>query len=542
MIRVGTRGSDLARWQANRVLAGLGDSIEAGMVILQTSGDRDHSTALTQLVTPGFFTKEIEQALLDSRIDIAVHSLKDLPTQSPEGLELVAVMERGDPRDCLLVHPDALDLTREPLPVREGARLGSGANRRRAQVRRLRPDLQILDLRGNVNTRVRKLTEGQYDAILIAAAALARLSLDTGALHRRVLEIDEFVPAPGQAAVAVQMRADDPRKRAVRERLHHEPTARAVLAERALMRRLEGGCQLPLGAHACQAEQGWRLLASLAAPPRPGELPGPAGELLTLEGGDPDALGELAFEQLRGSARRRPTLAGCTVVVTRAADRAGELIAALESRGANVLLRPAIEIHLREPDDEERAVLARIAEFDWILLTSANAVFAFSTLLDGRWPAGVRLAAVGPSTAELLATQGRSADLVPERATGAALAEAFVAANPEPRRVLLPVGDQAREIVRRYLTDAGHEVTCLTVYENIAPERIAPIPAEIDSPYILFMSPSAVNHFIAAAEIPTDARLISIGPTTTAALEAAGLTVHREADPHTVEGLLEALL
>jgi len=540
MIRVGTRGSDLARWQAEQVLAGLGDSIAAGMVILQTSGDRDRATALTRLRTPGFFTKEIEQALLEERIDIAVHSLKDLPTQSPEGLELVAVLQRGDPRDCLLLHPDAHDRSREPLPVREGARLGTGSNRRRAQARRLRPDLELLDLRGNVPTRLRKLAAGEHDAILVAAAALERLALDTGEMVRRVLEVQELIPAPGQAAVAVQMRADDPRKRAVRERLHHEPTARVVDIERRLMRRLEGGCQLPLGVHVREDGQGFSLLASLAPPPEPGALPEPAGEPLELSGPSPETLGETAFAQLRDRARRRPKLQGCTVVVTRAADRAGELVRALESRGATVLMRPSIEIHLRQPSKEDRAILEHIAEFDWILLTSANAVFAFDTLLDGAWPEKVRLAAVGPATAELLRKHGQTAALVPRRATGAALAEALVAACETPQKVLLPVGDLAREIVRRYLADAGHEVTCLTVYENVAPDRIEPL-GDVTQPYLLFMSPSAVRNFTAATDIPADARLVSIGPTTTAAIEAAGHAVYREADPYTVEGLLEAM-
>lgn len=306
MLRIGTRGSALARWQARFVHEALEPLGEAEVVVVETSGDRDRSTALTSLQTPGFFTKELEQALIDGRVDLAVHSLKDLPTKGPAELDLVAVGERGDPRDTLLVRPGAHDPSRGALPILEGGRLGTGSNRRRAQVRARRPDLEILDLRGNVPTRVEKLVEGQYDAILVAQAALRRLEIDVGDLAAVPLAVEVMVPAPGQAAVGVQMRRGDSRTAAVVEAVHHEATGLAVLAERRLMSLLEGGCQLPLGVHVTASEEGARLHAALAPPPEPGDLPEPSSPTLTVAGPDVGALVSRAFENLRPHARRHP--------------------------------------------------------------------------------------------------------------------------------------------------------------------------------------------------------------------------------------------
>jgi len=270
MIVIGSRSSDLALWQARFVQtllqqkAGLATEIQ----VIRTTGDRITDTSLAALPGQGFFTKEIEEALLRGEIDLAVHSHKDLPTDSPPGLRVAAVPERGDPAECLLVRPEAWS-DQAVLPLRSGAVVGTGSARRRAQLLALRPDLEVRDLRGNVPTRLRKAKEGAMDAIMLAKAGLTRLALDPAPL--RVLEFPpaQFVPAPAQGALALQMRADG----AARERdailvsalarIHHEPTARQVRAERLLLAALEGGCNLPLGAYAIDTEDGIRLIAIL---------------------------------------------------------------------------------------------------------------------------------------------------------------------------------------------------------------------------------------------------------------------------------------
>jgi hydroxymethylbilane synthase len=270
-LRIGTRESDLAQWQASHVasaLRALPGAPEPELVLIRTEGDRIQDVPLSQVQGKAFFTKEIEAALLAGEVDIAVHSLKDLATQMPGGLALGAVMERGDPRDALLttvdhdspnpsggrISPDSavLPASFPPVPgldgVLPGARVGTSSLRRRAFLARWRPDLELAELRGNVPTRIRKLDEGQYDGIVLAAAGVKRLGL--GERISAYLPFDAFLPAVSQGAIGVQIRAGDEGTAAWVGRLDHAATRWATTAERALLRRLEGGCHVPVGAYA----------------------------------------------------------------------------------------------------------------------------------------------------------------------------------------------------------------------------------------------------------------------------------------------------
>ncbi len=213
-------------------------------VAFDTVGDLRLDRALSALGEKGLFTAELEAALRAGTVDLCVHSLKDLPTVLPPDIDALATLPREDPRDALVVRAGVGATTLAALPI--GARVGTCSLRRRAQLGAARPDLQVLDLRGNVQTRLRKLDAGEYDAILLAAAGLRRLGL-----HDRItasLDAPAWLPAPGQGAIAVQARAGDAATGALLDALHHRPTADAVTAERALLQALEGGCQVPIGA------------------------------------------------------------------------------------------------------------------------------------------------------------------------------------------------------------------------------------------------------------------------------------------------------
>jgi hydroxymethylbilane synthase len=285
-IRIGSRGSVLALWQAEHVrqrLAALGH--EAAIQVITTTGDRVQDRRLESVGGKGAFLKEIEEAMLAGEVDLAVHSLKDVPTALPEGLRLCAVLERADPRDALL---SATGLALKRLPA--GARVGTTSLRRRAQVAALRPDLVLQDLRGNVDTRIRKLREGACDAIVLAVAGLERLG--RGGEATEVLEADVFLPAPGQGAIALECRRDDATVAAAAAPLDHAPTARAVAAERALLAGLQGGCNVPLGAYAVEEDGALRLTAFVARPDGSGLLRGRARDT------DPLRAGAALAEQL----------------------------------------------------------------------------------------------------------------------------------------------------------------------------------------------------------------------------------------------------
>jgi hydroxymethylbilane synthase len=246
ILRIATRKSALALWQAEHVaqrLRAAHPGLGVELLPMSTQGDRILDAPLAKIGGKGLFTKELELALTDGRADLAVHSLKDVPVGLPDGLALVAALEREDPRDAF-VSVDHADL--DALPP--GARIGSSSLRRECQLRAHRPDIEVLPLRGNVNTRLAKLEAGEYDAIILAAAGLKRLGL--GSWIRSLLDPDQSLPAIGQGTLALEARADDARSAALVAALHHAPSWACAQAERALNARLHGGCQVPIAGHA----------------------------------------------------------------------------------------------------------------------------------------------------------------------------------------------------------------------------------------------------------------------------------------------------
>jgi hydroxymethylbilane synthase len=266
--RIGTRGSDLALWQARRVADLISERLgrSAELVVISTRGDRIQNVAFDKMEGKGFFTKELQEALLEGRVDMVVHSLKDLPTEEPEGLEIIAVPERTAAADLLIAREGLIHRAFDrPLGLPEGARLGTSSLRRAAQALVVQPDLAVRALRGNVPTRIRKLREGQYDAILLAAAGVSRLGLDMDGLDVLELPPEIMLPAAGQGALAIEVRRNDPMTADI-ARLHDHDVARLVDAERSLLALMGGGCHLPLGCLATAEDDGAvRLQAVLGA-------------------------------------------------------------------------------------------------------------------------------------------------------------------------------------------------------------------------------------------------------------------------------------
>lgn len=243
-LRIGSRGSQLALWQANHISALLRErGHEVEIEIIHTTGDKITDVALAKVGTKGMFTKEIEEALAAGRVDLAVHSLKDLPTELPAGFEIAAITKREDPRDAFCSRKYS---TIEDLP--QGARVGTSSLRRQAQLKAIRPDLEIHPLRGNVDTRLRKLEQGEYDAIILASAGLRRLGKTE--LVRQIIPAEIMCPAAGQGALGIEIRLGDEKVRDLLKFLD-DPSARAATTcERALLNSLGGGCQVPIGAFA----------------------------------------------------------------------------------------------------------------------------------------------------------------------------------------------------------------------------------------------------------------------------------------------------
>jgi len=285
-LRIGSRGSQLALWQANHIrdlLRERGHEVE--IEIIKTTGDKITDVALAKVGTKGMFTKEIEEALADGRVDLAVHSLKDLPTSVPPGFEIAAITKRENPRDvfCSSKYASIDELPRE-------ARVGTSSLRRQAQLKALRPDLKIYPLRGNVDTRLRKLEAGEYDAVILAAAGLNRLGRTE--LVKQIIPAEIMCPAAGQGALGIEIRAGDSATRQHLTFLDDAAARATTTCERTLLNKLGGGCQVPIGAFAAARDGGLHLDAVVADPD---------GSKVIREsrnGSDPVQLGELVGDAL----------------------------------------------------------------------------------------------------------------------------------------------------------------------------------------------------------------------------------------------------
>ncbi len=540
MIRLATRGSALALVQA-RLAADALHRLHPGEVFeltpIETRGDRMPGVALTEVQQEGVFVKELEQALLDGRADLAVHSAKDLPTLMAPPLVLAAFLPRADARDVLI--------TRTGQGLRDlpaGSRIGTGSPRRAAQVRALRPDLEVVPIRGNVDTRIRKVREGAVDAVVLAAAGLERLGRTAEVTEW--LPFDLMLPAPGQGALALQAvegtvacglarQADDP------------ATRRAVEAERMLLRRLGGGCLTPVAAFA--VPEGHRLhlrAAVLSASGRDAcraEATASDGEA-TVDAVLAGLREQGAERLLRDDRLQRRPLHGLHVLVTRAGPQASGFADRLQQAGAEVTSVATIDI--QPLDARADARLGDLGQYDWIAFTSANGVAAFAQLLNelGAPFPSARLAAIGPETAAAIREAGHRPDLVPEQFVAESLADAL----PAPARVLVPRAVGARDALPDRLRQRGSTVDVLELYRAVAPAGLAAALTRVlrDVDVVTFTSSSTVRHFVQAVghDLPPQARVACIGPITAATARDAGLPVAIIAEEYTTQGLVDALI
>ncbi len=264
MIRIGTRGSELALWQAHYIARRIGEN-KTEIIIIKTKGDRIQNVSFDKMEGKGFFTKEIEDALLTKKIDCAVHSLKDLPVDDTSGLSIAAITPRDDPSDVLLIRSDRYDPSAS-IPLVKSAVVGTSSLRRAAQILHEIPTLTIKPLRGNVPTRIKRLREKKFDAIILARAGISRLDIDLTGLIEFTLPFSYFLPAPGQGALAVQVRHEDIQLQEELSFLNDYATRRAIAAERSFLKEFGAGCHIPLGALAHTDNSSVHLSGVIASP------------------------------------------------------------------------------------------------------------------------------------------------------------------------------------------------------------------------------------------------------------------------------------
>ncbi|HJQ19136.1 MAG TPA: hydroxymethylbilane synthase [Gemmatimonadaceae bacterium] len=546
-VTIGTRGSALALAQTQIVcdaLRALHPDIETVVERITTTGDVRTDVPLSQL-DRGMFVTEIESALRTRRIDVAVHSAKDLPSTVSPDLYLAAFLPRADARDVLIARDGTTTLRRLP----PGARVGTSSPRRMCQVRALRPDLDVRDVRGNVDTRIRKLRAGEYDALLLAAAGVIRL--DRTQEITEWLDADTFIPCVGQGALALEVRASDSELRELVAPLDHAPTRAAVVAERAFLAELGAGCRAAAAAHA--HVEGGRAIRVVAMIGREDGRQVRACRVATSDPGD--AGRAIAHELLRDGgaaylARADSTLRGATVVVTRPEGQSGELMHLLEANGARALACPAIAIAGVSDTNALDAALRDVSGAAWIVFTSANAVFAVADRLHALGlsiPRATSIAVVGKATADAVSARLRAPDFTPSDANAASLAaELPIAAGA---RVLFPRSSMAADTVLSGLRARGAVVQDIVAYDTIPGEGLGALAehcarGEVDS--VVLASPSAARFAARAlddAAVPAGDRpvAVTIGATSTRAARETGWPHVVQAVTPTVGALVEAL-
>lgn len=525
-LRIGTRTSALAREQATTVAGALEEAgHETTLVGVESDGDASRAIPIHRIGVAGAFTARLEAALSADEVDLAVHSLKDLPLESAEGLELSAILPRGTPEDALLVAPHAHAPDREP-PLAEGARVATSGPRRRSQLLATREDLVPVDVRGNVDTRLAKLRAGRFDALVMAACAIDRAPLDVDDVHVHPLDPARYPPAPGQAAIAVQARRGSPAADAA-ARLDDPSTRSAVEAERTVLGALGGGCGLPLGAWLRREDDAWRLDATFAghdwtpdhrARVDRAEARGPA----------PMDLASRAAKRFEATRARRhatdanapppaPDEALLVAATSRTAERWARRLRALEV--------PAVPVPTRtvEPADPPQTARERLLDVDWIVATSRRAAAPLAELA-GETPPDAAVGTAGPSTAAALQAHGLPAHLVAPDRTGASLAGEIARLADDDARVLLAQGETARDTVRDRLREAGLDVETWTAYRTIPVEDpLAGLDPSLPASAVLVTSPRNAEVLDLPRDPPLAEDHLAIGETTADALRERGL-------------------
>jgi hydroxymethylbilane synthase len=556
---IGSRGSELALTQSTYIaerLRAVSPGLEVEVLIISTKGDRITDVPLSQVGGKGLFTKELEVALVEGSIDLAVHSLKDLPTELPGGLVVGAIPGRENPADALI---SASGLGLMALP--QGATVGTSSTRRQVQLKAVRPDLVLVDLRGNVPTRLKKLETEGLDAIILAAAGLNRLGLSEHITELLAPEV--MLSAVGQGALGIEIRENDTALKDLLSRIHDADTAAAATAERALLSGVGGGCQVPLGALAvvrlgelhlqacaCSPDGTQVVRAALSGPADAPEALGQAVAKALIEGGASVFIRQVALDALKP----KQPLAGRTVVVTRSESQGSVLSDELSAMGAKVIEFPTISIQEVAPD----GAIPGDGAVDWLIFTSVNGVNHFASALarEGRSLAAFRSAAVcaiGPATASALRVHGVPVSLTPEQYVAESILEALarLERGVAGKRFLMPRGNLARSDLPEALRAAGAEVTECVVYETImpaVPEATVSAMLAAAPELVVFTSSSTARNF---ATILGDARLealkgsvkfASIGPITTETAKALGMTVSIEPEEHEIPALVYAIV
>jgi hydroxymethylbilane synthase len=519
-IIIGSRGSELAKWQANFVKEKLEKSgKKVAIKIIKTQGDKIQNLSFDKLEGKGFFTKELEDALLNDTIDIAVHSCKDLPTQNPDGLTIAAFSYREDPSDLLIINKQAVD-EKQKWKLKLNAQVGTSSARRKAQLLQFRPDLKLSDLRGNVPTRIKKLTENQYDAIMLAAAGIERLELDLNDFTVVKLSPKEFVPAPAQGVLALQTKQN---KRTLikllQEVFNYPDVTETTTIERTILHRFNGGCQIPLGVY-CEKETDdnddpyFNIWISYA---KSWNAPVSSFYYKTSKP-------EKIFDKIIANKTIKPT----EIFITQNKRAEDYFYRTLTNLGFKVHAQSLIEFRL--------IPFTKIDDYEWIFFSSKHAVKYFF-LQKPQLPKDVKFGVIGINTGLELRRYGYAPDFIGQSTNINSVARQFsnLAGN---KKVLFPHAKGSLKSIQQ-LMPKKDKIINLTVYETIK----YPDAKIIEAPIVIFTSPSNVEAYFEKAKFNSDKQIaIAMGDSTERELQKHGIKAAGKPSSFDDLGLVRAVL
>lgn len=561
IVRIGTRGSKLALYQAYRVKEELElhcSDVAFVVEIIKTKGDKILDVPLSKIGDKGLFTKDLEVAMFNHEIDMAVHSLKDLPTSFPEGARLGAVLKRGEIRDALvsLDHRKISDLTVNDI-------IATSSLRRKAQLLRINKDFKIIEIRGNVNTRIRKMQDGYCDVMVMAAAGLQRL--DLGEYISEIIDLEKMIPACSQGAIAIEIREEDAFIAELVSKINDAETLIATDAERAFLKTLEGGCQIPVGSFSKIEGDRFQLTGFISS------IDGSQFLKDTVEGNVNQSVelsvklarslynkgGKEILKIIRDENFQYPhvdlPLKDKVIISTRAIESGDTLPDLLKAQGAKLLSLPMIEINRSHLRLDEVELMKNLDFFDWIIFTSKHGVSNFFKQLIGlkgntELPESVKIAVIGVKTALEFDYYGYAPDFINEENTSGDLIRLFyVKHKPENLKILLALGTLADNSLFDRLS-LENKVYRINVYKTDKPEIADPTILEIikNDKYdlIVFTSPSTFHHFCLFYDVDLIGKLkmVSIGSTTTKAIKDAGFEPLFTAKKSNAEGLRDAII
>ncbi|NGM60444.1 hydroxymethylbilane synthase [Sphingobacterium sp. SGG-5] len=519
-LTIGTRGSELALWQANFVkdkLAAIG--IEAELKIIKTQGDIIQHLRLDKLEGKGFFTKELEEELLTSKIDLAVHSHKDLPTVNPPGLTIAAVSEREDPSEVIIIHKDCVDISKR-LSLKHNATVGTSSNRRKAQLLSLRPDLEFDDLRGNLQTRIQKLRDEKYDAIVLAKAGIARIQMDLSDFHIEEIAPVEVIPAPAQGVLAIQIREADQELYTLLQQINDADVAETIAVERKVLNMFDAGCHAPLGCYCRKRDGKYEAWTSIAEDNE--DFP----DRVYIQSETTEGMADTIFAKY-DKRRKLPA----SVFITRDLDENSYLARALRKHAIHIEDRSLIKIY-PTINVLDSFILKRA---DWIFFNSKNAIehfFNLKPLLLKK----TKIAVLGRGSESTLRKFGRVADFSGDDLgiSTDEIAQEF-ARLVDGQTVLIPRAKGSLQSIQKALT-ANTKVIDMPIYETVLDEKVDKSNAEV----LIFTSPSNVEAYFNENLADPDQKIICIGYSTAKLIEEMGLKYTLPFSPDEM-GLAEAV-